>query len=195
MLIGHDFTDVLTYLKSMNNLRGLENGCREFVVGQLEIARSRVDSQAETEKMMREDLAECEEKLTTLAGALSDKLAYSETLSEAYMQENLQVELDLQRLTNIVESYVEAEEDRAEAGGGTAQAHSLRHPDLSRQTVKHLHRKLQIYRDMRDEHDEDLRERVRGHIEEIDRLEGYARELEHKLEYVSCDGLLCFYCT
>ena len=91
----------------------------------------------------------------------------------------------------IMESYIESEEDRAEAGacvvqwlmctlvnvrvsteachkhlttslpfvigGGTAQATSLRHPDLSRGSIKQLHQKMQEYRNMRDEHDETLR--------------------------------------
>ena len=43
------------------------------------------------------------------------------------------------------------------AGGGTAQASSMRHPDLSRSSIKQLHRKMQEYRNMRDEHDEELR--------------------------------------
>ena len=36
---------------------------------------------------------------------------------------------------------------------------------------------------MRDETDENLRERSRNHIAEIDRLEDYVRDLEHQLEY------------
>jgi hypothetical protein len=188
MLTGHDFTYVLAYLKQMNQLRGLENSCREYVVGQLEIARSRVDSQKETQAMMLDDLKECEDKLISLTGNVSDKLAYCETMAETYMTENLQVESDLQRMIDIVESYIEAEEDRAEAGGGTAQALSMRHLDLSRQSMKNLHRKLQIYRNMRDEHDEELRDRARAHIEEIERLEKSVRDIEHRLEYMTRDA-------
>jgi hypothetical protein len=189
MLSGADFTFVLDYLKKMNNLRKMENDMREYLIGQLEIARSRIDSQLSTAAMTREDMAECEEKLVTLVGAVSDKLAYCESMAETYMNENFTTEGDLQRLTDIVESYITAEEDRAEAGGGTAQASSLRHPDLSRQSIKNLHRKLQEYRNMRDEHDEELRERARGHIDEVDRLDAYVRSLEHQLEYKSRDEL------
>ena len=187
MLTGADFTYVLKYLKKLNNLRGLENGFREYAMGELEIARSRLDSQKETATMIREDQAELEEKLIVLSQAMSEKLAYSEFVAETYMKDNIQTETDLQRLTEIMESYIEAEEDRAESGGGTAQAASLRHADLSRQTVRNLHGKMQEYRNMRDEHDEQLRERARGHVAEIDRLEKHLLELEHKLEYTTRD--------
>jgi hypothetical protein len=189
MLSGADFTFVLDYLKKVNNLRKMENDMREYLIGQLEIARSRIDSQTSTAAMMREDMVECEEKLVTLIGAVSDKLAYCESMAETYLNENFTTEGDLQRLTDIVESYITAEEDRAESGGGTAQASSLRHPDLSRQSIKNLHRKLQEYRNMRDEHDEELRERTRGHIDEVDRLDAYVRSLEHQLEYKARDEL------
>jgi hypothetical protein len=183
MLTGSDFNYVLAFLKQMHQLRGLETAARDYVIGELEIARSRIDSQKESQMMIRDDMAEVEEKLVTLTGTISDQLAYSETMAETYMNENIQVETDLQRLTDIMESYIESEEDRAEAGGGTAQASGLRHQDLSRQSIKNLHRKMQMYRNMRDEHDEELRERARDHIDEITRLEKTVRDLEHKLEY------------
>jgi len=189
MLTGHDFTYVLNYLKKMNNLRGTENGFREYACGQLEIARSRLDSQAESQRMMREDQLELEEKLMSLTGRVSDQLAASETMAETYMNLHLDAEADLQRLTEIMESYIESEEDRAESGGGTAQASSMRHPDLSRGSVRQLHRKMQEYRNMRDEHDEELRERARGHVSEVDRLEAHIKELEYKLEYSTRDLL------
>jgi hypothetical protein len=66
--------------------------------------------------MIREDQAELEDKLVTLTGSISDKLAHSEDMAETYMNINLDTEADLQRLTEIMESYIESEEDRAEAG-------------------------------------------------------------------------------
>ncbi len=188
VLTGHDYTNVLDYFKKMSELRNEENSVREYVVGELEIARSRLDSDKETTRMTREDSTECEDKLISLTGAINDRLGHYENLAETYMNEYTTTESDLQRLYEIMESYLQAEEDRSEAGGGTAQAASLRHADISRQSVRKLHGKMQDYRNMRDENDESLRERARDHITEIDRLQKAVRDLEHKLEYLSRDN-------
>ena len=108
---------------------------------------------------------------------------YNEFTTEDLQKEVTEVNTDLHRLALIMDSYIEAEEDRAEAGGGTAQALGLRKPEESKIGIRTLHDKMQQYRNMRDETDETLRERSRAHIKEIDRLEDTVRDLEHQLEY------------
>jgi len=188
VLTGHDYTNVLDYFKKMSELRTEENSVREYVVGELGIARSRVDSDKETSRMMRDDMVECEDKLMSLTGVINDKLGHYESLAETYMNEYTTSESDVQRLIDIMESYLQSEEDRSESGGGTAQANSLRHPDISRHSVRKLHEKMQEYRNMRDENDENIRDRARSHVQEIGRLEGVVREIEHRLEYLSRDN-------
>ena len=79
VLTGHDFNNILHYFKKMNELRKYEADTREYTVSQLETARARLDSHKETTIMMRDDMAELENKLMTLAGAISEELAYVPT--------------------------------------------------------------------------------------------------------------------
>lgn len=183
VLTGHDYNNILAYFKQMSDLRKYESDVREYTVSQLETARARLDSYTDTSRMMREDMAELERKTMTLAGAISDQLGYNEFVTEDLQNEVTDMNADLYRLGLIMDSYIEAEEDRSEAGGGTAQALSLRKPEESKLSIRKLHEKLQQYRNMRDETDETLRDRSRNHILEIDRLEDTVRDLEHQLEY------------
>ena len=104
-------------------------------------------------------------------------------MTEQLQEEQIEMKRDLLRLQAIMDSYIEAEEDRSEAGGGTAQALTLRKAEESHLGIRVLHQKMKAYRDMRDQRDDEMRERARGHIAEIDRLEGTVRDLEHQLEY------------
>lgn len=183
VLTGHDFTNILEYFKKMSDLRRYEDQVREYVVAELETSRARIDSTRETSAMMREDMAELEEQLITLTGEVNTQLAAQEFVAQTYMKEGLATQNDLQRLCDIMDSYLEAEEDREESGGGTYQAMALRQPENSCMNIRKLHEKMQQYRDMRDENNENLRERARGHIYEIERLESVVRDLEHQLEY------------
>lgn len=183
VLTGHDYNNILDFFKKMSDLRRAESDFREYAVSEVETCRARIDSSKETAAMMREDMAEVEEKMVSLAGAISDELGYNEFVTEQLQDEQTKVKRDLQRLHTIMDSYIEAEEDRSEAGGGTAQALTLRKAEESQLEIRVLHEKIKAYRDMRDERDESMRERARNHITEIDRLESTVRDLEHQLEY------------
>ncbi len=183
VLTGHDYNNILAYFKQMSDLRKYESDFREYTVSQLETCRARLDSYTDTSRMMREDMAELERKIMTLAGAISDQLGYNEFVTEDLQNELVEMNADLHRLGLVMDSYIEAEEDRSEAGGGTSQALSLRKPEESKLSIRNLHDKMQQYRNMRDETDENLRNRSRNHIIEIDRLEAHLRDVEHQLEY------------
>ena len=183
VLTGHDYNNILDFFKKMSDLRRQETDFREYTVSEVETCRARLDSAKNTATMMREDMAELEDKIMTLAGAISTELGFNEFVTEQLQEEATQNNRDLLRLQLMMDSYIEAEEDRSEAGGGTAQALTLRKIEESQMGIRVLHDKIQTYRNMRDERDEEMRDRARGHISEIDRLEENVRDLEHQLEY------------
>ena len=179
----HDYNNILGYFHKMGDLRKEENNTRDYIIGELEIARSRIDSNTDQMVMLREDLAECERQFVTVTELLNDRLGYSEMVAEMRSADRWRLESDLQRLALIVDSYIEADTERQESGGGSAQASSLRHAEESCVSVRAIHTKLQAYRDQRDACDEALRERTRDHVSEIDRLEAVVRDLEARLEF------------
>ncbi len=92
----------------------MENSVREYLISEVEIARSRVDSCADTAQMNRKQLAENERYFIAVAESLNERLAYSEFVCESLQQEKLLLERDLQRVNSVLDSYVEAEIDRGE---------------------------------------------------------------------------------
>ena len=97
VLTGHDYNNILAYFKQMNELRKYESDMREYTVSQLETCRARLDSYTDTSRMMREDMAELEEKIMTLAGAISDQLGYNEFVTEDLQREVTEMNVDLYR--------------------------------------------------------------------------------------------------
>ena len=120
VLTGHDYNNILDFFKKTSDLRRAESDFREYAVSEVETCRARIESSKETAKMMREDMADLEEKLMSLGGAISDELGYDEFVTEQLQEEQIEMKRDLLRLQAIMDSYIEAEEDRSEAGGGTA---------------------------------------------------------------------------
>jgi hypothetical protein len=177
----HDYTNILTYFSQMSDLRKLENSVREYLISELEIARSRVDSCQDTAAMSRAQIAEGEMHFIRVAEALNEKLAYSEFVCDTLQNERYATERDLQRLTAIIDSYTAAELSRETSGGGVIAPHTFSDASDSSKSVRLLHKKLQQYHSLRNKADNSLRDRTRGHIEEIDRLEILIREYEEEL--------------
>eukprot|EP01034_Spumella_vulgaris_P031292 gene31292-38662_t len=121
----------------MAELRKLENSVREYLISELEIARSRVDSSLDTAAMSRAQIAE--------------------------------------------DSYTAAELSRETSGGGVIPATILTEEKASSKSIQLLHKKLKFYHGLRNMADSALRDRTRGHIEEVDRLEMVVREYEEEL--------------
>jgi hypothetical protein len=185
IIAEHDYTNILSYFKEMAKLRSLENSVREYLISELEIARSRVDSSQDTMKILREQLLENENLFIAVTEKLNVDLAGSQHVCKYNIRRRFQMEEAVYRLNNIVNSFIESENDRFTPGGGGAQATKPRHveefPPLMRETFE----KLQTYRDLRDSHDDEMRYRSRCHIDEIHELRNKIKDLELRLDQMS----------
>jgi hypothetical protein len=178
----HDYTNILSYFNQMSALRRLEASVREFLISEVEISRSRIDSCNDTARMNREQLAENELYSMRIVNTLNEQLGLTEFVCEERIAERYKLEGDLQRLDNVLESYVTAEESRETVGGGTVQALRLRDADSASPSVRALHERLQRYKQMRDDADSTMRGQARAQQAEISRLNEIVDSLQSELE-------------
>jgi hypothetical protein len=178
----HDYTNILSYFNQMSALRRLENSVREYLISEVEILRSRIDSCDETTKMIREQLGENESQYMKIVDSLNEQLALSEFICEERIAERYQLEGDMQRLSHVLESYIASEENREMIGGGTMQALKLRNVDKCCPGVRALHAQVQKYRQIRDHMDSTMRAQARSQQVEVERLNELVDALQSELE-------------
>jgi hypothetical protein len=182
----HDYTNILTYFNQMSNLRGLENNTREYLIAELEIARSRIDSYEESTRMLRSQLGEMEKKFLDITDRLNVQLAHTEFLFEDSVAQREALEVYLVRTNNILQTYIDNEENREEHGGGTLQPMKLRglEKDCPFVSIKELNQKLQLYRNQRNDWDDSLRKQSRDYVDEIHSLKDEIAELTRKYNHL-----------
>jgi hypothetical protein len=177
----HDYTNILSYFKQMSNLRSLENSIRDYLIAELEIARSHIDTLQETTKTLRLQLSDNELQFMKVTETLNIQLAHAEYLRYKAIHERFEIENCLQRTSTIIQSYMDTEENRQLVHGGTIQPLKIRHQDtIPSYYLQDCLMKLQAYRDQRDEHDSHLRFRCRSHIQEIDELKQTIQDMEEE---------------
>ena len=182
VIVDSDYTSILQYFQTMNDLRHNENLAREFFIAETEQARARVDAQLTTVKISQDELRECEELCTGIADTLNFDLYLFETMVLNFASDRCNMEFDLNRITNIVDSYTAVMNDRATSGGGKVRPLQLMNEEDSLPPIRDLHSKVQTFFKIVIKADNTLRKRARGHVKEIDRLESYVRDLEQRLE-------------
>lgn len=178
----HDYTNILSYFNQMSALRRLESSVREFLISEVEILRSRIDSCSDVAKMSRMQQAENEQYYMKIVNTVNEQLALTEYVCEERIAERYQLEGDLQRLDNVLESYIAAEENRQQVGGGTMQALRLKDVDKVAPTVRKLHDQLQKYKQIRDHMDSTMRAQARAQQAEVQRLTEITDALQSELE-------------
>lgn len=183
MVAESDFTHITKFLKNMKDLREKEEKLREYLIGELENARARLDSVDETLRMSRDDMIDLERQLVVLTDALNERFANLEFAAECGSEQLEKKDMELHRLSLIVESFIDSHRNRMTAGGGTAAALKLRELEGCTLMTRRVFDKLVEYRDLRDENDDQLRERCREHVEYIDLLEERLQSVEAKAEY------------
>jgi hypothetical protein len=183
IISDHDYTNILQYFNQMGALRSLENDVREYLISELEIARSRIDSFEESSKISRDQLSEMEDKFVRITYVLNDKLANLEFLYEKEKEKNFHLNQYLARLGKVIDSYIDTAKERNEPGGGGAQALKIRYLDEECHSVaiKELANKLQQFRDLRDDYDSRLRERARCDVYYIHQLEENISSLQKEI--------------
>jgi hypothetical protein len=181
----HDYTNILSYFNQMSALRRLEQAVREYLISETEIARSRVDSCNETARFSRMQQAENEQYYMKIVDTINEQLALTESVCEERIAERYQVESDLQRLYNVLGSYIEVEQSRQEVGGGAVQPLKMKELDEAAPGVRALHGLLQKYKEIRDDADDAIRVKARAQLAEVDRLNEIAEALQAELEGVS----------
>ena len=183
IIADHDYTNILQYFNQMSNLRSFEHSVREYLISELEIARSRIDSYEESSKMIRDQLAEMELKFMRITDQLNAQLGQCESLYDQEIEKNFSLQQYLSRLSGIVDSYIETEANREEIGGGVLQPLKLR--DLQGcpfHGIREMHEKLQSYRKQRDDWDDQLRSVAREQVEKIQDLEGQLQHLQTRYD-------------
>jgi hypothetical protein len=133
--------------------------------------------------MSRDDMIDLERQLVVLTDALNERFANLEFAAECGSEQLEKKDMELHRLSLIVESFIDSHRNRMTAGGGTAAALKLRELEGCTLMTRRVFDKLVEYRDLRDENDDQLRERCREHVEYIDLLEERLQSVEAKAEY------------
>lgn len=182
IISDHDYTNILSYFNQMGALRRLENSVREYLVSEVEIVRSRIDSCEESAKMSRQQLKENELHYMKVVDTLNEQLALTEFVCEERYAERYQLEGDVQRLGNVIESYIAAEENREMIGGGTMQALKLRHAEQCNPSVRAIHAQVQKYKQVRDHMDSVLRAQARAQRTDGRHLNEVVDALQAELE-------------
>jgi hypothetical protein len=200
IIAEHDYTNILLYFNQMHNLRTMETQMREFLISELEIARSRLDSFDEVAQMQRDRVAEHEVYLVKITQALNERLAHVEYLYQKEIEAHNALKKQLFRMNEMICSYIETDLDRDEVNGGILQPLKLKNledeyppseyipkplqdPNTTVGSVEELpvgnpnlpfflacYQNLQTYRQQRNTRDDALRERARCHIMEINQL-------------------------
>eukprot|EP01032_Pedospumella_encystans_P007506 gene7506-9001_t len=182
IISDHDYTNILSYFNQMGALRRLENSVREFLISEVEIVRSRIDSCEDSAKMMRQQLKENELHYMKVVDTVNEQLALTEFVCEERIAERYQLEGDVQRLGNVIESYIAAEENREMIGGGTMQALKLRHAEKCNPSVRAIHAQVQKYKQVRDHMDSVLRAQARAQRNDVSHLNEMVDALQAELE-------------
>jgi hypothetical protein len=187
ILSDHDYTNILSYFNQMSNLRSLENNVREYLISELEIARSRIDSYEESSIMVRDQCSELEKKFIQITEVLNNRLGYMEDMYEREIQKNLSLESYLCRMNGVLDSYLETEENRQQIGGGTLQAFKLKNleEECDFEVVKEISCKLQTYRDQRNDCDNQLRKKCRTLVDNINVLTNDLHYLQERYDYLT----------
>lgn len=178
----HDYTNILQYFNMMASLRRLETSVREYLISEVEIARSRIDSLQDQARILRNQLAENEKQFIAVTETLNSKLASAEFTRDRAVKSRIHMEASMSRLNGILDSYIAAEANREELHGGTMQAQKARQIDKLPTVMQETVRKLQQYREQRDAADDLLRVRARCHVHEIDQLNGTMNDMEKEYQ-------------
>ena len=183
LMVDRDYRHILKYFKELGDLRAMENKLRDVLVSELDISRAEKDSAEETMGIVTEQLGEVEMQFIAVAEDLNAQLANVECLCESMLRERLKAESELQRLGLVVESFIDVEKDRSRRGGGQQQALCMWEvSEECNQEIFQLHERLRSYRDMRDDRDDALRQRVRSQVDEIAALQSEVRRLHEQNE-------------
>jgi hypothetical protein len=181
IIASHDYTNILTYFKKMYELRSMENEARDYLIGELEVSRGRLDSGTTLVSICREQLEEAERFSISIANTLNKKLAYAESVSESLIVEKCQMEADLQTLMNVLDSYLQCQMDRTTIGGGKLNPKLFRPSNSSSVSVMLMSEKLKQYKELRDDDDSALRERSRSQLSQEGKYQSQIEELKLKL--------------
>ena len=181
IIASHDYTNILTYFKKMYELRSMENEARDYLIGELEVSRGRLDSGTTLVSICREQLEEAERFSISIANTLNKKLAYAESVSESLIVEKCQMEADLQTLMNVLDSYFQCQMDRTTIGGGKLNPKLFRPSNSSSVSVMLMSEKLKQYKELRDDDDSALRERSRSQLSHEGKYQSQIEELKLKL--------------
>ena len=155
IMIDRDYRHILMFFKELGDLRSMENKLRDVLVSELDIARAEKDSAEETLTMATSQLGEIELQFIRVAENLNAQLAECECLSENMLRERLKAESELQRLSLVVDSYIDTEKNRSMPRGGDLQPLCMHQvSEECNQEIYHLHEKLRRYRDVRDDRDD-----------------------------------------
>lgn len=188
ILADHDYTNILSYFKKMYELRGQENSMRDYLIGEIEATRGKIDSGLEIGRICREQIEELELFSIAIAENLNKKLAEAESTALVLSEEKLQMEADVQGLVSVTDSFIESETSREAVGGGGGVAPKfIRFSRGTTPSLKLLQKKLQEYKQLRDSDNDSLRKRCRDQLAEFEVYEQRIRSLQEELARKSAE--------
>ena len=173
----HNYQRILGYFHEMSNLRKQETDVRDYLAGELEIARARIKSQEETAKMSSENLADLELKLIDITENLNIRLGHFETIAENEQKKNVRNEIDIQRIHEIIDSYVDVLNDRNNETLSKIPL-KLHKEHQSFPAIRKINKKLEEFFSFVEKRDEDLRNNIKQLIAEKEELNQKCHQLQ-----------------
>ena len=183
MILNHDYAGIHEYLKRMNMLRIKETSVRDYVISEMEIARSKEEAMLSKAELQRNDLSCYEVLFVNACSVLNEENARHESAYEIQMSAFLKDQSDMRRLSDIIESFVISSRDRMRRGGGTSglKPLKLQNPENSSFVIRDFHKHLQKYRKVKNKSERNIRKRIASAYSEIHQLRDYIKSLQQSI--------------
>lgn len=172
----------------MSQLRTIENSTRDYLVQELEVCRSKIDVLNDIQSIHHNQMSESEVFAMNMGEHLNKKLSTMESLAQLSSKKLIDYECQLQRLGLVIDSYIDANNDRDQKGGGGLQPLQLRDVSKCYPTIKSLEKKFQSYRDSSNLKDNMFRDKCRQQEAEIKDLRERLAAME-SLQITTLDEL------
>eukprot|EP01039_Chlorochromonas_danica_P004246 gene4246-4665_t len=197
MMSQPDYQHILSYFKAMTSLRAVENSCRQSLIEEIEVLRSHRASSDANVRLAHDLVRESELQMIRLSEKLNEELAYYQSLYEESLREKCTILNECYRLTEVLESFHEALEDRQLPSGGRIQPLKLRSISQCHGAVRSIFQLVQDYKEKWEDYEGALRWRCRCHCHElrrfeeenktyqtrIDQLQNYNQQLEKRIQW------------
>ena len=182
----HDFRNIQLFMKNTAALRDSETQFRDHLISELEASRKRLATSDQSISASMESLTATEDRYMIIAQKLTEDLSRAESMLEHLSHKSVSDEDTIQRMVDLVNSFIEFDRKRAECGGSDVEEvpSRLRRRVLSKvssDSLREFYENIAQYRETRDGLDIVERVHVTKQLEEIEAKESNIKLLEENI--------------